>query len=106
LDQILQQVFLISITTTVAETFVSQHDISDGKYNESKNIDSLRISSSFRAGKKKFVDRAYVPDKGVEVIMKSQANDLDIKVKCLQSVYDNDKCSKMDFQSPDHLILH
>lgn len=60
-----------------------------------KNIDSLRISSSFRAGKKKFVDRAYVPDKGVEVIMKSQANDLDIKVKCLQSVYDNDKCSKM-----------
>lgn len=60
-----------------------------------RNIDSLRISSSFRAGKKKFIDRAFVPDKGVEVIMKSQANDLDIKVKCLQSVYDNDKCSTM-----------
>ncbi|CAC5400310.1 PKDCC [Mytilus coruscus] len=60
-----------------------------------KDIDGLRISSSFRVGKKKFIDRAFVPDKGVEVIMKSQANDLDIKVKCLQSVYDADKCSMM-----------
>lgn len=60
-----------------------------------KDIDSLRISASFRVGKKKYVDRAYVLDKGVEVIMKSQANDLDIKVKCLQSMYDQEKCSAM-----------
>lgn len=60
-----------------------------------KDIDSLRITASFRVGKKKFVDRAFVIDKGVEVIMKSQANDLDIKVKCLQSMYDHDKCSAM-----------
>ena len=60
-----------------------------------KDIDRLKIASSFRVGKKKFIDRAFLSDKGVEVIMKSQANDLDIKVKCLQTVYDADKCSTM-----------
>ena len=57
-----------------------------------KDIDSLWISSSVKFGRQKFVDRAYVDRHGQEMIIKSQTVDQQLKIKCLQSVYNADKC--------------
>lgn len=60
-----------------------------------KEIDGLRISSSLKVGKKKYVDRAYAHYPQSEVVLKSQAVDQSIKIKCMQKFYDADKCHVM-----------
>ncbi|KAJ8312678.1 hypothetical protein KUTeg_010051 [Tegillarca granosa] len=60
-----------------------------------KEIDALRISSSLKVGKKKYVDRAYANYPQSEVVLKSQAVDQSIKIKCMQKFYDADKCHVM-----------
>ncbi|XP_021369837.1 uncharacterized protein LOC110460932 isoform X2 [Mizuhopecten yessoensis] len=60
-----------------------------------KDIDYLRVSQSVKITRRKYVDRAYIDKRGSEVIMKSQAIDMDSKIKCMQSKYDVDKCQVM-----------
>ncbi|XP_060086010.1 uncharacterized protein LOC132565388 [Ylistrum balloti] len=60
-----------------------------------KDIDYLRVSRSVKITRRKFVDQAFIDKRGSEVIIKSQAVDLDSKIKCMQSRYDADKCQVM-----------
>lgn len=60
-----------------------------------KDIDYLRVSQSIKITRRKYVDRAFVERRGSEVIIKSQAVDQDVKIKCMQSKYDVDKCQVM-----------
>ncbi|XP_033748387.1 uncharacterized protein LOC117333275 [Pecten maximus] len=60
-----------------------------------KDIDYLRVSRSVKITRRKFVDQAFIDKRGSEVIIKSQAVDLDSKIKCMQSKYDVDKCQVM-----------
>ncbi|XP_069134592.1 uncharacterized protein [Argopecten irradians] len=60
-----------------------------------KDIDYLRVSRSVKISRRKFVDQAFIDKRGSEVIIKSQAVDLDSKIKCMQSKYDVDKCQVM-----------
>ena len=60
-----------------------------------KEIDMLRVQQPVKIGSKKFVDRALMKPHNREVVMKSQGNDQEIKVKCMQQVYDAEKCHVM-----------
>ncbi|XP_062589646.1 uncharacterized protein LOC134251269 isoform X2 [Saccostrea cucullata] len=60
-----------------------------------KDVDNLRISQAIKVGAKKYVDRAILQPHNTEVVIKSQGNDQDTKIKCMKKVYDADKCHNM-----------
>uniref|UniRef100_K1Q7J8 Uncharacterized protein n=1 Tax=Magallana gigas TaxID=29159 RepID=K1Q7J8_MAGGI len=60
-----------------------------------KDIDYIRISQAIKVGSKKYVDRAILRPQNTEVVIKSQGNDQETKIKCMKRVYDADKCHNM-----------
>ncbi|XP_061197727.1 uncharacterized protein LOC133205857 isoform X2 [Saccostrea echinata] len=60
-----------------------------------KDVDNLRISQAIKVGAKKYVDRAILHPHNTEVVIKSQGNDQETKIKCMKKVYDADKCHNM-----------
>lgn len=60
-----------------------------------KDIDYIRISQAIKVGSKKYVDRAILRPQNTEVVIKSQGNDQETKIKCMKNVYDADKCHNM-----------
>ncbi|KAK3084216.1 hypothetical protein FSP39_010200 [Pinctada imbricata] len=60
-----------------------------------KDIDMLRVQQPVKIGSKKYVDRALIKPNNKEVVVKSQANDQETKIKCMQQVYDVEKCHVM-----------
>jgi hypothetical protein len=60
-----------------------------------KEIDLLRVSQAIKVGSKKYVDRAIIRPQNTEVVIKSQGNDQETKIKCMKKVYDAEKCHNM-----------
>lgn len=71
-----------------------------------KDIDNLRISQAIKVGSKKYVDRAVLRPQNTEVVIKSQGNDQETKIKCMKNVYDADKCHNMgNYQLMREILL-
>lgn len=60
-----------------------------------KDVDLLHVSQAIKVGAKKYVDRAIIRPQNTEVVIKSQGNDQETKIKCMKMVYDADKCHNM-----------